>query len=427
MRGTRFALILILVLFSVPALAVGRVTTDPNTPGAAVQKENQDDGTDARLSRKVTYSAARKTVSAILEELTKSTGITMRSGYNSKDWQVRDRKMTISVKDVPLSQLMNSISRVMKFKWERNGTEGAWAYRLYMDRKTLLDAEAQRVREEQKADAERAKKRADGFKDYAKLGNLTDADKAKLKQDNPFLYMAATSGLGGSMGTFFGEVPSAFDAIASGQRLDLQGSALSAKAQAGLLGAMRDMTKMERKFGGGKGRTIPDDLDASKLSVRFNETLERMQGFPGTSFLMGDMSISYDGGNVTIPFIDPSSGFAKVIGKAAIQSDDENRSMDEVMKDHMTEFMDIIKNDVKAEVGGEPLTEHTDDPALKEKITLKPDSPKLADVEMALAESAKLGVVSDSFSSYMGMGLGGQVPTLILVVTYRDIAKLITG
>jgi hypothetical protein len=223
--------------------------------------------------------------------------------------------------------------------------------------------------------------------------------------------MAATSGLGGSMGSFFGEVPSAFDAIANGQRLDLQGSSLSAKAQAGLLGAMRDMTKMEQKFGGGKNRNIPDNLDPSKLSVRFNETLDQTKGMPGASFLLGDMSIRYDGGNVSIPFIDPSSGFAKIIGKAAIQSDEENRSMDDVMKEHMTEFVDIVKNDMKAEAGGEPVIEHPEDPALKEKITLKPESQKLPDVEIALAETSKLGVVSDSFGSFTGMGLGGQVPT----------------
>jgi hypothetical protein len=138
----RAFLVLLLIAFSVSALAVGKVTTDPNAPGAPVQKDTQNDGTDARLAKKLTYSTPMKTVSAILEDLTKSTGIIFRSGYNSKDWQVRDRKMTISVRDVPLSQLMNSMSRVMKFKWERSGAEGEWAYRLYMDRRTLLDAEA---------------------------------------------------------------------------------------------------------------------------------------------------------------------------------------------------------------------------------------------------------------------------------------------
>lgn len=406
MRKTLLALLLI--AFSLPALAVGKVTTDPNAPGAAVTKEIQTDGTDARLSRKVTYSAPMKTVSAILEDLTKSTGIVFRSGVNSKDWQVRDRKMTISVKDVPLSQLMNSISRVMKFKWQRGGSEGAWTYRLYMDRKTLLDAEAQRVREEEKAEAAQAKKRADGFAQYAKLAGLTDADKLKLKSDNPFLYMAATSGLGDSMGSFFREVPSAGEAIASGQRMDLQGSALSPAAQAGLMSAMRDMTKMEARFGGSRSRTIPDTLDPSKLSVSFNETLEQAKGFPGSGMLLGDMSIHYDGGRVSIPFIDPQSGFAKVLGQALIQSEEEKRPMDDVMKEHITEFMGIMTKEMKADAGGESVIEHPDDPALKEKVTLKPAGQKLADVEMALADATKLGVVSDNFSYSMPLG---EVPT----------------
>ena len=410
----RTLLILLLIALAVPAMAVGKVTVDPNAPGA-VQKQAPVDVADTRLAKRVTYAEPRKTVSAILDDLAKSTGVVFRAGYNSKDWQVRDRKMTIFVKDVPLSQLMNSMARVMKFKWDRAGTEGAWTYRLYMDRRTLLDAEAQRVREEQKAEAEAARKRSEGFMKYASLGGMSDAGKAKLKTENPFLYFAATSGLGGSIGSFFQEAPMAGQAIANGQRLDLRGSALSPAAQAALVRAMQDMKTMEARFGGRNPEALPDDLMASmdKINVKLNQSLEFAKGMPQAGMLLGDMMISYDGRDMVLPFLDPNSAMAKVIGAALVQSQEEGRPLNEVMKERGSDFVAAAASEMKAEAGGEPLTEHPDDdPALKNKITLKPEGQKLADIEKALAEAAELGVVSDSFGSMFGeFSVRGQVPT----------------
>lgn len=396
-------IVLLLIGLVVPAFAVGKVTTDPNT-AAAAGKDTDESLADIRLSQSVTYSESNKAVSAILEDLAKATGVTFKAGVNSKDWQVRDRKMSIFAKDVTLGEIMNSIARVMKFKWEKFGKEGEHTYRLFMDRKTLLDAEAQRVRQEQQQETEQAKRRQEGFLEYAKLGGLSDADKAKLKTENPFMYIAAQSGLGSSMGAFFGGSPGAVDAMAAGQRLDVSGSALSPAAQAGLVQSMRQMNEMEARFSGGKSnRTLPDDLgvDPSKISVSINQALEQTKGMHMGGMLLGDVTIKYDGGSMTVPMFDPNSDAAKLIGKALIESEEQGRSMDEVMKDHASEFMGIMTKAVKAEAGGEPLTEHADDPALDAKVTLKPDTQKLQDVEKALAEASKYAVVSDYFPNFM--------------------------
>jgi hypothetical protein len=112
-------LILMLIAACLPVFAAGKVTVDPNASGAAVAKPDQDMETDARLARRVTLSESRKCVSTILDDLTKATGVVFKAGYNNNDWQVRDRKMCVFAKDVPLVQIMNSISHVMKFKWSR--------------------------------------------------------------------------------------------------------------------------------------------------------------------------------------------------------------------------------------------------------------------------------------------------------------------
>ncbi|MGI6295571.1 MAG: hypothetical protein ACOX3G_05735 [Armatimonadota bacterium] len=393
-----WALVFLIFVSPVAARAVGKVTVDPNVPGQA-QKSDEPDDTDSRLGQKITYTVSARTVAEILDDLTRTTGVTFKAGSNSSDWQVRDRKMTISVEDVPLNRLMNSISRVMKFKWQRSGEDGKWTYRLYLDRKSLLDAEAQRVRAEERAEEARAKKRAEGVEKYAKLMDLTEEEKNDLRQTNPFLYMAAESGLGKSLGQFFKEVPAAFDAFANGRRLDLDSASLSPVAQSNLMAAIKDMSRIEQKMMG-RERAQLDTLDPSKLSIGVNDSLEHISGVPVAGFMLGNMSVRYDGGKVDIPFLDPQSKMAHAIGTILIESQEQKRSISEVMKDHLGEFMDAVKTATKeAAATGEPLVEHPDDPAFKEEITINAASARLPDVELALAKEAKLPVVSDYFGS----------------------------
>ena len=90
------------------AAAVGKITVDPNVPGAEAAEDTPKP--DTRVAEKITYQAKKKTVLAILTDLTELTGVTLKAGYNTKDWQVRDRKMNIFAKDIPLAQIMNSIA-----------------------------------------------------------------------------------------------------------------------------------------------------------------------------------------------------------------------------------------------------------------------------------------------------------------------------
>jgi hypothetical protein len=139
-RIPRIAMLFVfLMLVALIALADGKITVDPNGPGSPVAESVSD--TDARLAQKITYEAKRKTVQAILADLTKLTGVKLHAGYGNSDWQVRDRKMNIFAKDIPLSNLMNSIARVMKFRWSVNHEVDPCTYRLYMDRRTLAGAD----------------------------------------------------------------------------------------------------------------------------------------------------------------------------------------------------------------------------------------------------------------------------------------------
>ncbi len=377
-----------------PALAVGKVTVDPNTPGAAAKP---DGDIDTRLAQKVTISETIKPVREILADLSKLTGITFKAGYNNGDWQVRDRKMCIFAQDVPLAELMSSISRVMKFKWSLSGEGDATVYRLYMDRRTLLDAEAQRVRIEEKAAEEYAAKRANALAQYGKGDGLTAAEMEKLKTDNPIMYIIAQSGMGASVASFFREVPAAAEAVASGRRLEMNASGLSPSAWESLVKSARAELGLEARFGRRPTEDALGDLDQSEVRVVINADAQRASA--DVPFLLGDLTLRFHGQNFEAPIIDPESKLAKMIGEIALQSEQDGCNPDDLLNKRKAEFATLMTKETTVKVGGEAVNEHPDDPALDKTVKLEPRLPRLQDVEQSLAEESKFAVVSDSFSA----------------------------
>jgi len=100
----RIGLICLLVGLALPVFAVGKVSVDPNAPGAAAPGNDAVQANDRRLSRHVSISQARTPVWKILDEMNKSSGVVLKACSGSYDWQVRDRKMIVFAKDTPLVQ-----------------------------------------------------------------------------------------------------------------------------------------------------------------------------------------------------------------------------------------------------------------------------------------------------------------------------------
>ncbi|MDO8682834.1 MAG: hypothetical protein Q7N50_05065 [Armatimonadota bacterium] len=71
------------------------------------------------------------------------SGVTRRAGASVQDWQVRDRKMNIFAKDLPLLSLMNSMARVMRFTWSKNAKVDPPIYRFYTDRRKISEMTAE--------------------------------------------------------------------------------------------------------------------------------------------------------------------------------------------------------------------------------------------------------------------------------------------
>ena len=401
-KGTalkRAILLLILIAICRPALALGKVIVDPNASAAAVQANTEIDDTDPRLAQKVTLTESRKLVSAILDDLTKTTGVVFKAGYNNNDWQVRDRKMCIFAKDVPLVQLMNSISHVMKFKWERKGEIGKWQYRLYMNRRTLLDADAQKLREDERLRAKAAAKRKAALDDYMNVDSLSSADLARLKDNDPLMYVFATTGIAGSMGQMFREVPPLSEAMAAGQPITMTGADMSEQGRAGLGRLMTSILNFAKTLKPGD-HSIPDSPDPAAVTVEFNRDLERSTGGMPQYIVLATMSISFgQSGRANLPLMNPDSAIGHVLGNALIKCMDGQLNINDLEKQMQGDVQKAALSDMEAVKTdyGEPEIQHADDPALKSKVKLEPDGTRLADVQRALADASGFAVVSDSF------------------------------
>ncbi len=102
------------VLLAICALASVRcfadtVRADPNAggskPAITIRPES-----DARLATPVTYESGYKRLHCIIDELSAKTGVTIRCGANKDDWAIRDRPMVVSVRDMPLGKLLETIA-----------------------------------------------------------------------------------------------------------------------------------------------------------------------------------------------------------------------------------------------------------------------------------------------------------------------------
>jgi len=368
--------LLIAMCFPSSVGAVGKSTVDPSA-GRPKSSEAALSSTD--VTQKVTYEAKRKTVVSILADLSAMTGVTLKAGYNNEDWQVRDRRMNIFAKDIPLTHLMDSIARVMKFQWIKHETDGVVSYRLYMDRETLLSAESKRLAEEERLKKRQSEKRKKFLSELEASAAMSDAEREKLKTESPYVYSLFQNDRPERVfPKLFKEVPGARQTFESGDELTVYFGSLSSDVQQGLWCGSKpvdgegsiSISGVNRAGGSIATVTIScyDDPDHTG-------SVSRSQGL---HFSLSDHDSEY----ANLYWSLENAGVKDSSGQAQLAKVSEQITASE-MKDV-----------------GEPLTQHPDDPGLSAKVKMKVDGNEFANVFAALAEASGLAVVSDSFERW---------------------------
>ena len=355
--------------------AVGKVTADPNVAAAQVTKSEPEK--DKRLDQKVTYEARRKTVFTILSELTEMTGVKYNTGNNNLDWQVRDRKMNIFVKEIPLSSLMDSIARVMKFKWSKSEKDSVITYRLIEDKKALLDAQSKRQAKIEQARQRCIEGRQRMLEDLEAASKMSGDELEALKEKSPYVYREA-KGWAKCLPQVFAEVPSAKDAWSRGDGFAVDFDSLSLGVKQTLSFAFRAESTSEGII---EISGFDDDIRDTFLPIGRYMVAVADNNAEGKKRIQSlSCSISDPGNN-------SANISARFFNNGSHGATEWVQYQKELNKIYESERIDM----------GESLAKHPEDPALCSKIKIKVEGDKSADVFAALAESSDFAVVSDSF------------------------------
>lgn len=388
-----------------PADAIGKITVDPYAGGQAIASTEPGERNDDRLAKIVTYKARHRALKTILADLSGMTGVTLKAGFNNQDWQVRDRKMNIFVRDIPLGQLLSSIARVMKFKWIIRREAGVCTYRLYLDRRTLLGADAELFRAQEAFDKEVTRRRQDFTKMIENWDdNLSPAELEKLRQDNPYLYLLHARGGGKALQGLFKDIPGLADSFINRERnMFVPVSSLSAETQQYVLNAAK--LKFQLKgYHGQTGAPLPSEVEQAfgTGTVGF-ELVPREMSWDAVQYWdLAGTGLTINGRSFhVVNWADPSSKTAQGRADTELQAHEKDVSVRDVIQQKGPEDA-LLAEDAKSFgdllIQPETVVEHLDEPALHKKIKVEADGNKLIDYECALAKASDLAVVSDSFN-----------------------------
>lgn len=128
--GLTFLYVVSFLVF-IQAADAAKLTIDPNTivkkPAAVLPIE------DKRLDQKVTFEATNVRLNAALEELSKQTGVVIRSGDGKGDWQSRDVPVDICANNVPLGKLLQYIADSTHMLLSTCKTDNIVYYKIWRD------------------------------------------------------------------------------------------------------------------------------------------------------------------------------------------------------------------------------------------------------------------------------------------------------
>lgn len=430
MKNKGFVLLValgLLVICNAAALCVE--VNDPNA-GAATAEDTASTGalsSDPRLSAKMTYSCKKVAVRNVVGDLMQASNVTLRAGTNTKDWEVRDRKINIFAKETSLRDVMNAIARVTGFKWSIEGTESTPVYRLVWDMKSKQELAALRETIRQTQEQIITDKRKQGLDTINSLDNLNPDQMAKLRAENPFLFWMAASGVGKKFSGFINGAPGLSQALLSGQTLTMNGADLTPAGQSSLGDLLGAVKSLESKFGGrNSGGDVPANLADATITVNAPGRGGRGgggggmgRGGPMRGDLLGTIVVTTPSGHTDLPLVNPNSPTTKVFGKVLIEADLLNRPFRDALAESRSELMKAMqqsRNNPGSNAGAAPgavttttidgqvIVTQLTDPVLDAKVNAKLDAQTLPDIQEQLATAIGIAIVSDNFGGRPGFG-----------------------
>lgn len=357
---------------------------------------------DSRLQKKYTFSADGIALSSALDQLSKSTGVTLIAGLNDQDWAVRDRKVIVQVVDMKLADLMQQLSSTLRFHWSRGADGEKSVYRLWQDKKAREEEESLRSAQDSAESAQAREKRENGLADMVNLGSLNAADAAKLKATDPWRYVLATEPLGRDVADLMNDFSDARGAFVQGTEASFPVMELPAGLQDTVRRIAESYDSLTKSIGNA------DDHSAllarfDKLQITINRRIAGKSDIVSQSML-GRITIGSGADSFDIPMFEPSSAVGKALGKAII-SLKGGASKEQVGAQLQSDMAAAIKTSEAAQPSTRDITS---DPELRAKVKLfngattatLPVALKalaISPLQLSGATKTKLNVISDYF------------------------------
>ncbi len=170
-----------LTVFSLATVTFGQVAAIPAPPP------------DPRLDQKVTLTVTAMKLADVLDQLAKQTGIYLHAGTGQQDWKVREQRVSVVAKEVPLRTLIGNFSEVLRFRVSTGKKDGKTSYLFWQDR-NQRDLEAALLNSQAEAGTQRAIAVRQAALDSADEAlKMTPQQIEAAKKDDPWLgYLGGT-------------------------------------------------------------------------------------------------------------------------------------------------------------------------------------------------------------------------------------------
>ena len=354
---------------------------------------------DTRLNQKVTYSAQIKPVHEVLSDLAAMTGVTFYCGSNSKDWLVRDRKLIIFVKDVPLGSLKESIARVLKMKWKDTDDEGKLSYRLIQDQKALTDEEKRQKKIIDAARNEHYKRSKQALDNMINTANMSPSQLENLRETEPYLYLLVTTGIANFAKTLVNEVPAAGTALLGGEHAEISNSQITPNVRRSIEQALDGSARVFSSVMKADSKAINGfKNNLSDISISINNKFNYTEGL---KYSVGGYVVIRMGNKTKYFQYFPKPKTFDSFASAVLKSQEQSANFFDILGSMSYTLSKAYKDNLFDTDTTEKPIEHPDDPLLLKDIQIKDKYSKFREYLSELSNEANINIVSDSFGYYM--------------------------
>jgi hypothetical protein len=181
---------------------------------SAGARQRETDVVDSRLTHKVTLAFKATALADLCDRLRTDTGVHLTAGPS-----VADEKVTLFCRQMPLRDVMRSLSRPFGYTWRRSGTEPAYRYELAQELRSQLLEDELRLSDRNAAllALEREMERYRPYLDLSPDEALDHIETAPA-DEKPLLHHLATYGWG-PIHLYFRLAPDRMAALRDGRTL----------------------------------------------------------------------------------------------------------------------------------------------------------------------------------------------------------------